>query len=173
MTVYKSSEGSGDAPAELAGIVAGVLAGQTHQEIADAMGLSPSTVRRRRKDPWVLRAVAEARDDAMKSMVARLTTLGAAALDVLRDLLGDPQPRIRLQAATLILNTWRAEMRTEPPAGAPSEVTFRDDVVADQKLAALMGDDAWSQSRDISQAVPGGVGVDHAPSASGGEDVHA
>jgi hypothetical protein len=131
---------------DVATLVAGFVSGQTLAQIADALGVSVSTVQRRHRDPMVLRAISEARRDSARRVSGQLANLESKAVRGLDELLDDPEPRVRLQAITLVLNASRAQRRAADDMPVPLEHTAGDDPRADQKLSRLMSPAAWKVS---------------------------
>jgi AcrR family transcriptional regulator len=79
------------------------VTGQSQSDIAAAAGVSVRTLRRRQREPEVIRAVAEARADQTRLALGRLSTLRCQALVELEALLNDDNPTTRLRAVRLVL----------------------------------------------------------------------
>jgi len=84
-------------------IIAAAIIGQSLREMANAAGVSISTAQRRLRQPEVQNAIREGRRSQRAEVTGRLAALRVAALEALARLVVDPDPRVALRAASLIL----------------------------------------------------------------------
>lgn len=84
-------------------IIAALAAGKTVADAAQAAGVCPRTVRRRRSDPAFAARVRRARGELLGEATGKLVGGLAAAVLVLQQLLVDDDPAIRLKAADKLL----------------------------------------------------------------------
>lgn len=107
-------------------LIAGLAAGEPLGEIAEAMGVSVSTVYRRRRDPVIGQAVAEARADLNRQLLGRLAESQSRAHQVLSELLDHEDPAMRLRAANAATQRHvRLRLGHRERANAPGLVGWR------------------------------------------------
>lgn len=85
-------------------IVAGIVAGLKRAEISEQAGISERTLRRRLRDPHVIKEVAEARVQLHGEVTGRLQTLACRAIEQIESVLDNGNHRDRLAASKLILD---------------------------------------------------------------------
>ena len=83
--------------------VALLVEGRSMVEVAEALAVNERTVRRWRELPGFKDALREARDSAFRSALDELRVVGGEAVRVLRALLADSDPRVRLSAARTVV----------------------------------------------------------------------
>ncbi len=143
MTEFETSWWPEACKGDVAGVVAGFVAGLSLAEIAEAAGCSVSSVQRRRRHPGVRQMIHDARAEQRRQVLGQLGAARSKAILVLADLLDDDQPRVRLAAANLVLSqALRYEVMAEPEPEL--EHTTGTDPGADRMLLETMGEDAWS-----------------------------
>ena len=82
-------------------VIASLVAGQTKQEAARAVGIRPETVSRYLRDPLFRGALSAAQDGTLAQVVARMTEGTNQSLDTLAAVMVDPEmpPAVRVRAA--------------------------------------------------------------------------
>lgn len=84
-------------------LAAALAAGKTAREAATAAGVAERTVFRRLADDPFRRRVSEHRAAMLGTAAGRLADTMTSAADVLRGLLGDPDPDVRHRAAVKVI----------------------------------------------------------------------
>ena len=144
---YQEFDGSWPEPGkgDLAVLIAGVVAGHSLQQIADEIGMSVSTVQRRRHDPLVRQAVRAAQVERHRELLGRLGGVRNRALTVLEELLDHDEPAVRLKAANMVLaHSLRYELaQPSETATEPEQESIPENPVAIQLLAEHMSGRAW------------------------------
>ena len=80
------------------------VAGKTDDEIAAELGISNTTVKKHLKQRDVVARVKTLRSEIVEQVLERLTTVAGHAVSTLRGLLDDEDPKIRMEAAKLVLS---------------------------------------------------------------------
>jgi hypothetical protein len=96
-----------------------LIAGKTKTAAAEAVGVARFTVTRWFQDETFVAALNARRLDVQEANVERLRSLTERALAVFEDALDDPNPKVRLQAATQLLNA--ATLAAVPPPSTPAK----------------------------------------------------
>jgi hypothetical protein len=86
-----------------AAIVAALMGGATRAEAAKAGNVSASTVQRRLREPEFKRMLRQADSEVVKAAAHQLAGHASKAVSTLAELLDDPEPKVRLQAADKLL----------------------------------------------------------------------
>jgi hypothetical protein len=86
-------------------LIVALAAGRSDEEAAALADCSAQTVRRRREEPAFARQVSIRRADQVAALTGRLLTHSHRAVEAIAAALDDDDPRIRLQAARLLLST--------------------------------------------------------------------
>lgn len=89
--------------ADLGRLIPAAASGGTLRQIAEAAGVSPSTVQRRLRDPAVREMIAQARKDAVTHVVAALAEARSVAAQRLRALIDSEDDGMALRASTAVL----------------------------------------------------------------------
>jgi len=85
-------------------IAAALAAGLTNEEAGEQVGVSARTISRRRREPGIDQAIRARRAEITNEIGARLAALGLIAVDVLADAVGADDPKLRLKAATAVVD---------------------------------------------------------------------
>lgn len=128
---------------DMIALIAGLMAGDSLQDIAEATGVSVSTVQRRRKNPVVREVVAEAQREQRRRVHAQLCVIQTKALEALDRLISDEAPMVCLRAVTVALTQ---ALRYDLAADDEPETQYGSgvDPTADNMLARQLHDDAWN-----------------------------
>jgi hypothetical protein len=85
-------------------LIAALAAGESYSAAAKIAGITSRTVARRMADPAFASEVSRRRGQIVAELTGKLTTLGADAVEVLRDCLHAEKPSDQIRAAHLILS---------------------------------------------------------------------
>jgi hypothetical protein len=101
-------------------LAAKLAAGATIKAAAAELGIGEKTAYRRWADPGFKATVAQLQAELRDGILGRVLHVNLAAIDTLEQLLGDPQPTVRLKAAALILDTYRHVLASIPEPAQPT-----------------------------------------------------
>ena len=101
-----------------------MLAGDSQRTIAQLLSIDESTISRWKQDPGFLAALGKAQADVQSATVERLRGLQGKALDALADLLDSIEPKIRLSAASAILERSGLTL-TAPGPTDPADIVLQ------------------------------------------------
>lgn len=85
-------------------LVAALAAGQSYRQAGNQAGLDKRTVARRMKEPQFIKRVRDRRREYVDAVDGQLAMRGRNAVEAISECLDDPDPRVRLAAARLILS---------------------------------------------------------------------
>ena len=88
-----------------AALIANAVAGRSHAQIAQAAGVSVSSVQRRLKDADIQQKIREEQSRLRRARLADLNDVGTAAMQRLRALIDCDEPAIALRAVALSLTS--------------------------------------------------------------------
>lgn len=90
-------------------IIIGLAEGWKIEQIADAAGVSPKTILNKyANDPEIQAEVRKIREETRKRIANQVTNAAVEAIRTLKNLLYDDKPPIRLGAAKIIMESFRA-----------------------------------------------------------------